>query len=221
MGVSAFNFENIKEITSILPEDPKLKSGDMQPLSEPIQSKNYGKEITWDDFTFRGEKIVNQVEELKNFIEFRKTNDKTLLSHTIESITQDQFDLVEVEINEKGLVKIGNQIFGLDSIKTLLAVASISNYRLKFTIDTAIPNFRFINRKTESANTNRISLRGRYSTQCQFRQAAQRSLTDTFLGADRCFGWLGCDDVSCYTRQDTFYHGRYRGHRRDWPGCDT
>jgi len=123
---------------------------DLRPIPIIALSRHYGpsQPLTWDDFVYRGEKISNRVPDLKKIIEYRKTKDSALLTQSLTKIQQEKPFLseIEIEIDSNGKVKMGTQIYGLDSIKSILNIAKILEYRLKVIVDPSYPNFRYINR---------------------------------------------------------------------------
>ncbi len=146
MGAVGFNYKSTQEIAEKISLFLIVKITELRNLPLKATSVQYGKPITWDDFVFRGEKISDRVPDLKKIIEYRKTKNPDLISEILTSNQKGMNALIEIEIDGNGMVKIGTQIFGLDSIKSIINIAEISGYRLKIIVDTSYPNFRYIDR---------------------------------------------------------------------------
>ena len=146
MGAKGFNYKSVQEITANIPLFPIVKITKLKHLTLKKRSLQYGKLISWDDFVYRGEKISNRVPDLKKIIEYRKTKNPALISETLTSNQEETNALIEIEIDGNGMVKIGTQIFGLDSIKSIINIAKLSGYRLKIIVDSSYPNFKYIDR---------------------------------------------------------------------------
>ena len=148
MRAEGFNYMSNQEIASNIPLFPISKITELRHLPLKVHSLQYGKLVpmSWDDFVYRGEKISNRVPDLKKIIEYRKTKNPNLISEIFTSNQEETNALIEIEIDGNGMVKIGTQIFGVDSIKSIMNIAILSGYRLKIIVDTSYPNFRYIDR---------------------------------------------------------------------------
>ncbi|UYP46912.1 Periplasmic nitrate reductase [Candidatus Lokiarchaeum ossiferum] len=146
MKTEGFNYTNVQDIMENLPMIPSVQITDLNLLLLKKMSLQYGKPISWDDFVYRGEKISNRVPDLKKIIEYRKTKNPELIAGVLTASQDETTGLIEIEIDGKGMVKVGTQFFGLDSIKSIIKIAHLSNYRLKIIVDASNPNFRYVDR---------------------------------------------------------------------------